>query len=107
MSAREIIAAILARDAGRKYVLWQDSELSDTIVEQLTAAGHRILGPDELCPVTVERCAIVADTIDQKDTPGTSRWLALGNFAGDIRDAIRALSPEAPQSGAKEAREDD
>lgn len=48
MSAREIIADMLARHDGRKYVFGQDHDLADTIVEQLTAAGYRILAPGEV-----------------------------------------------------------
>jgi hypothetical protein len=36
-----------------------------------------------------ERDALIADEIDQPGVPGSSEWLAMGNFAGAIRDAIR------------------
>ena len=36
-------------------------EVFDGAVEAITAAGFRILAPDELDPATVERCAQVAD----------------------------------------------
>lgn len=41
-----------------------------------------------------ERCADIADNIVQPGTPGTVEWIAMGNFAGAIRDAILFTSFE-------------
>jgi hypothetical protein len=41
-----------------------------------------------------ERAAKIADTIEQPGIPGTSEWLALGQFAAQIRDAILSQSEQ-------------
>jgi len=52
MSAREIIAKKL-KDMGVHHV----DIGAGLLLSGLTAAGYRILGPDDIDPVTVERCA--------------------------------------------------
>lgn len=44
---------------------WRNQEIQEMlkrsfVVRDLRSAGYRLLGPDELDPVTVERCAEVA-----------------------------------------------
>lgn len=55
--AREIIAKTLRETHGTSES-WQMQ--ARWISEALTAAGYRLLGPDEPDPVTIERCAKVA-----------------------------------------------
>lgn len=66
---------------------------ADYLVAELTAAGYRILAPDELDPVTLA---------------ATDRWLlpqyGIAPCVTDT-DRIRSLIPEAPQPEAKEARD--
>lgn len=70
MSAREIIAPIiyqkllgLPMDQEPVHEVWKSGsfDLSDAILAALAAAGYRILAPGELDPVTIERCAAVAE----------------------------------------------
>lgn len=68
MSARDIIiAAAIEADSGpkgsrqfrkhEKEYAGEYGRYADAELEALTAAGYRILGPDDLDKVTVERCA--------------------------------------------------
>lgn len=68
--AREIIAK---RIAGPKALGW-----ADAVIEALSAAGYRILGPDEVDQVTLERAAEVA-----------------ANWGSEIPAEIRALGRKA------------
>lgn len=56
MSARDLLTRVMA-DAGLDNVRDDDA---DFVIEALTAAGWRLVGPDEVDPVTVERCAEIA-----------------------------------------------
>lgn len=45
--------------------MWQrEIPRADAILHALNAAGYRILGPDEIDPVTMEKCAEVAGTFE-------------------------------------------
>ncbi|MCG7507107.1 hypothetical protein [Mesorhizobium retamae] len=56
MSARDVIAkAICQRWFGGNDVDADDRAIARIAIEALTAAGYRILGPDDLDKVTVER----------------------------------------------------
>lgn len=57
---------------------------SSVIVASLTAAGFRILGPDEVDPVTVEKCAEV-----------TEMYVSMGWRGTEITEAIRAIGRKA------------
>lgn len=101
MSAREALARGLA--AKRNVTIWEELRpwtracyrtLALTVERILDAAGYTIIRDDENHKATVERCAQIADEIEQPGIPGTSQWLALGNFAGQIRDEIRSLIKE-------------
>jgi hypothetical protein len=75
MSAREIIATT--------YIEGKTGEIghlhADAIIQMLTAAGYRIVGPDEVDPVTVERCVAEME----------ANW---GHVCTpELRDAIRSL----------------
>lgn len=81
--AKEIIAQTLGHHPG-----W--SRTTDAILAALTAAGFRIVGPGEVDPVTVERCAEVADAeVAKHQGPFTSQPAYVA--ACTIRDALRAL----------------
>ena len=91
MSARDMIAAAVfdpAPDAfGKPTLDWVikvrkklSLEAADRVTSSLTEAGYRILGPGELDPVTVERCAKLAKIC----ITGT-----------DAAHCIRSLSKEA------------
>jgi hypothetical protein len=62
---------MLAREAGRKYVLGHDDELADTITEQLRAAGYRLLAPGELDAATIEACVDAVNA--EKSAPSLAR----------------------------------
>lgn len=98
MSARDVIADFLkVRDENVPPDECSDDERTESataIIEDLTTAGYTIIRDDENHKATVERCAQIADEIEQPGIPGTSQWLALGNFAGQIRDEIRSLIKE-------------
>jgi hypothetical protein len=64
--------------------------LADAIVERLTAAGYRILGLDEVDPVTVEKAARIADE-QANEEDGAEGFLA----SKTIEDAIRSLGRKA------------
>lgn len=95
MSARDVIARALHDQIDLRFgaVPWED-DCARVAIEALTAAGYTIIRDDENHKATVERCAQIADEIEQPGIPGTSQWLALGNFAGQIRDEIRSLIKE-------------
>lgn len=93
---REIIAK---RIVGPKALDW-----ADAVIEALHAAGYRILGPDEVDPVTVERCAEVAERLaeDRKTKeqeiggwPWTATPIANHFWCEEIAAAIRALGRKA------------
>lgn len=76
-SAKEIMASWLSGYA--------DNEgRADRLIADLTAAGYRIVGPDEGDPVTVER---VAKFIDNFDNPPMYDGIVV-----EIAAAIRALA---------------
>lgn len=86
--AREIIARAAwdaHRRGGNLYVLW-----ADRIVDALTSTGFRILGPDEIDGLTVEKCAEVARgqmSMHQGSFGSQPAYVA----SHAIADAIRAL----------------
>lgn len=57
MSAREIISQVENFNAGLGFTPLGDYQ-ADRILAALSKAGYRILGPDELDPVTVVRRAL-------------------------------------------------
>lgn len=59
-SAREVIAK---RIAGESALAW-----ADKVIDSLTAAGYRIIGPDELDDVTIDRCARIVERSAPNDT---------------------------------------
>jgi hypothetical protein len=83
--AREIIAQTLGHHPG-----W--SRTADTILDALAAAGFRIVGPEEVDPVTVEKCAAELEK-PRKFIDGTEVALpsALACAA-----ALRALKEKQP-----------
>ncbi|MHA6684441.1 hypothetical protein [Mesorhizobium sp. A556] len=109
MSARDVIARTI-----QTYLRHDNPTFSGTnlfahgVLEALTTAGYRILGPDELDPVTVERCAAIA--IEQanadlglkllaredKDGHGAMIHAAEEAAARSIAISFRSLVPEAP-----------
>lgn len=82
--ARDVIARALASVGAF------DSEGEATVVDMaLTAAGYRILGPDEVDPVTVERIAEFAKSEFQRNFESPVGW------RDQFADAIRALGRKA------------
>lgn len=79
MSARDVIAN---RIAGPNAKNWADATIA-----ALTAVGYRILGPDELDPVTAERCAAICD-----EAAETSDWIDGRIEAKGLAAAIRTLT---------------
>lgn len=70
---------------------------ADAILCALSRAGFRILGPDEVDPVTVERCVEVAAATDPEKP---ANWL---HRREEIAAAIRALSsPDHADAGKVE-----
>lgn len=76
MSARDVIANRIAGPSAKNW--------ADATIAALTAVGYRILGPDEIDPVTVEKCAEVAEH-------AAVRTHDCGVHADNIASAIRAL----------------
>lgn len=76
-SPREIIADFC-------YKPINSDAFPDALIEALTAAGYRILGPDELDPVTLERAAEVAGKMLRFADTTSEADIA-------ITDAIRSL----------------
>lgn len=70
-NAREIIAD--AYSDMELNAISADDAVS-AIIARLTAAGFRILAPDELDPVTVERCAQVVEHDDRHAPARDSRY---------------------------------
>lgn len=63
---------------------------AQAILAALTAASFRVLAPEEVDPVTVEKCAAIADEQAAKHQgPFTSQPAYVASCA--IRDALRAL----------------
>lgn len=82
-SARDIIAATIPGEDSQY-------QLADAILAALTAAGFRVLAPEEVDPVTVEKCAEVANAeVAKHQGPFTSQPAYVASCA--IRDALRAL----------------
>lgn len=65
--------------------------LADAIINRFTTAGFRILGPDEVDPVTLEKCAEVADQI----APKSMEWNSYAAWVQRVANAIRALGRKA------------
>lgn len=94
MSARDVIArALFETDRSDiRTADWSDQyeSVRNKFREQadrLTAAGYRILGPDELDPVTVERCARTAAGTPWyvKTSPDHIRARTSEEYAAEIR----------------------
>ena len=63
---------------------------ANAIVVMLLAAGYRVIGPDEVDPVTLEKCAVIAkEQAEEED--GAEGFLACKT----LEDAIRALGRKA------------
>ena len=69
MSAREVLSGCLEWELGTAA-----NEEADKIIEALTAAGYRILGPGDLDAETVERCAEVARGFEGKPCRAADGW---------------------------------
>ena len=88
MSGREIIRdELLSRDV---FTLAGADRYATAIVTALTAAGYRLIGPGEVDPVTVERCAEIARAAHISHAPG------LDGYNIDIATALRALTEAKP-----------
>lgn len=59
MSARDVIEQALMKATHLPFG-------TRAVLEALTAAGYRLIGPDELDRVTVERCADLAKSFDER-----------------------------------------
>ena len=77
---------------------------ADAFLASLSAAGYRILGPDEVDPVTLEKCAEVAERLaeDRKTKeqeiggwPWTATPIANHFWCEEIAAAIRAIGRKA------------
>lgn len=99
---KEIIDA--ACGVGNKFGLpvfrEREADLIELGLRRLTAAGYRILGPDELDAATLERAAVIA--FDEDGTfstwgQGSNTRIARATCA-DAATAIRALSTH-PENG--------
>lgn len=95
MSARDVIArALFETDRSDiRTADWSDQyeSVRNKFREQadrLTAAGYRILGPDEVDPVTRERCAQIVERSAPADT---GKWCPYRSWALRSLPAIRSL----------------
>jgi hypothetical protein len=84
--ARKMIADILQKTDPEQDPEWDYSPQSDAILSALTSSGYRILGPDELDAVTVEKCAEVASSHFDLRHADKARFASLA-----IATAIRSL----------------
>lgn len=90
--AREIIAEKIQefRDPSPDgYISGVTYSFADDLMDALTAAGYRILGPDEVDPATVERIAEFAKSEFQRNFESPVGW------RDQFADAIRALGRKA------------
>lgn len=69
-------------------IVYGRPQAADGILRALTTAGFRILGPDEVDPVTVEKCAEVAERMLRFADTTSEADIA-------ISEAIRALGRKA------------
>ena len=89
--AREIISNAIAQARHDEHPNW-----SRFIMQRLTSAGFRILGPEEIDGPTVEKCAEVADSLSETwsnshDAFQTVQEASASDKAFEIAAAIRAL----------------
>lgn len=82
---REIISNALARAKHDDHPNW-----TGFIMNQLDRAGYRILGPDEVDPVTVEQALVAVNEIAQRGYSAAYRGGAM-----DCDAAIRTLGRKA------------
>lgn len=81
----------------------RDLKVADAAIENLIAAGYRIVGPDEVDPVTVERCAQIAEdhsaaTSEMAEAEYySSASSAVLNCGRGIATAIRAIASGGKQ----------
>lgn len=85
MSGREII-----REAIIANVTRSPTTKTNAVLDALTAAGYRLIGPGEVDPVTVERCAEIARAAHISHAPG------LDGYNIDIATALRSLTEAKP-----------
>lgn len=78
MSARDVIARAIEQPP-------IEADTAGMIVAALHAAGYRILGPDDIDPVTLERCARVAD-----ESRSYHGWISQSTQAGEAAEKIAA-----------------
>lgn len=90
--AREIIAKAVSvargeTPIGRRWanLSLKDRDTAELGVRRAVAAGYRIIGPDEVDPVTLEKAADAAEE--------RAEWVPLK--AGDMRAAVRAIGRKA------------
>lgn len=81
MSARDVIANRIAGPSAKNW--------ANATIAALTAAGYRILGPDEIDPVTVERCIAIVEAKAPKDT---GEWCPYREWAVGSIPYLRALT---------------
>ena len=79
VDVREVIAEAIPCN-----IVYGRPQAADEIIDALHAAGFRILGPDEVDPVTVEKCAEV-----------TEMYVSMGWRGTEITEAIRAIGRKA------------
>lgn len=84
--AREIVTETI-----RRHQASPAAAISNWVLHELTTAGYRILGPDEVDQVTVEKCAEVADQI----APKSMEWNSYAAWVQRVANAIRTLGRKA------------
>lgn len=94
--AREIIARAVAiargdtpDGASLASLSAADRDIAELGVRRVTAAGYRVIGPDEVDSVTVERIAEFAKSEFQRNFESPVGW------RDQFADAIRALGRKA------------
>jgi hypothetical protein len=80
------------------------ADIEKTVEGLFSQYNYQYDGPTELEVAHLilaerERCAQIADEIEQPGIPGSGEWLTLGNFAGAIRDAIRKTPSHPEEDG--------
>jgi hypothetical protein len=84
MSARDELLLVLGKHKGA---------LAQDILVQFAFAGYRVLGPDELDQVTIERC------VREISCGCTGRCRSPSNCAREDVEALRSLPAHSPSEG--------
>lgn len=85
----DALELIAKRIAGPKALDW-----ADAVINALNTAGYRILGPDEVDPVTLEMVAAIAEATQAYGDP-VDASVGLGPVGRRIASAIRNLGVRA------------